>query len=207
MNKVYILYCFFSLFCFACASSGSLGGGPKDKTPPMVIAENSSQNFQTNFASRSFELTFDEFVVLKDPIKQIVVSPPLTYIPIVKARGKKITFSFNEKEIIKDSTTYTVNFGEAIQDLHENNKLDNFRFVFSSGDIIDSLSVKGKVFDVLTGKPLPNITVMLYDKLDDSSFVKEKPFYFARTNKEGDYSIENIKKDTFRVFLFPCGAE
>lgn len=200
MNKYWFL--FFGL-CFSfwqCASSGTLGGGPKDKEPPKIVVEESSPNFQTNFSGRSFDLTFDEFVVLRDPIKQIVVSPPLTYIPEVKNRGKKILFRFNEKEIIRDSTTYTVNFGESIQDLHENNKLVNYRYVFSTGDIIDSLSVKGTVNDALTSKPVENVTVMLYDNLQDSAFVKEKPFYFARTGKDGTFSIENIKRDTFRIF-------
>lgn len=200
MDKYWGFIFFTSFLLWGCASTGSLGGGPKDKQPPKIIEPESSANFQTNFNERSFELTFDEFVVLRDPIKQIVVSPPLTYLPVVKNRGKKVIFSFNEKEVIKDSTTYTVNFGESIQDLHENNKLDNYRFVFSSGDIIDSLAVQGEVKDVLTGKPVENITVMLYDNLTDSAFVKEKPFYFARTNKEGVFSIQNIKKDTFRIF-------
>ncbi|HOY11493.1 MAG TPA: Ig-like domain-containing protein [Saprospiraceae bacterium] len=200
MNKYWFL--FFGL-CFSfwqCASSGSLGGGPKDKEPPKIVLAESSPNFQTNFSGRSFELTFDEFVVLRDPIKQIVVSPPLTYIPEVRNRGKKILFRFNEKEIVRDSTTYTVNFGEAIQDLHENNKLINYRYVFSTGDIIDSLSVKGTVNDALTSKPVENVTVMLYNNLQDSAYIKEKPFYFARTAKDGTFSIENIKRDTFRIF-------
>lgn len=185
----------------SCASSGSLEGGPRDVDPPKLLEDKSSTNFQTLFSERSFTLIFDEFIVLKDPIKQIVVSPPLTYIPTTKVRGKTLFFSFNEKEVIRDSTTYTVNFGEAIQDLHENNKLLNFRFVFSTGTIIDSLAIKGQVLDgSQQNKPATNATVLLYDNLSDSAYVKEKPFYFARTDKEGFFKIENIKSDTFRIF-------
>lgn len=184
----------------SCASSGSLEGGPRDVDPPKLLEEKSTHNFQTLYSDRAFSLTFDEFIVLKDPIKQIVVSPPLTYIPKTSVRGKTLFFSFNEKEVIRENTTYTVNFGEAIQDLHENNKLVNFRFVFSTGEIIDSLAIKGSVIDAATQKPAPNATVLLYDNLEDSAFIKEKPFYFARTDKEGVFKIENIKSDTFRIF-------
>lgn len=184
----------------SCASSGSLEGGPRDVDPPKLLEEKSTPNFQTLYSDRAFSLTFDEFIVLKDPIKQIVVSPPLTYIPKTSVRSKTLFFSFNEKEVIRENTTYTVNFGEAIQDLHENNKLVNFRFVFSTGEIIDSLAIKGSVIDAASQKPASNATVLLYDNLEDSAFIKEKPFYFARTDKEGVFKIENIKSDTFRIF-------
>lgn len=186
-------------FLVGCASSGTLTGGPQDKTPPQIIKEKSGENYQTKFSGKSFKLTFDEFIELRDPIKEIVVSPPLKYIPKTTVRGKELLFAFNEKEVIRENTTYTVNFGKSIQDFHENNSLEDFRFVFSTGEVIDSFKLSGVVLDAQTQKPVENALVLLYDVLDDSVVYAERPFYFGRTNAQGSYSIENIKSDTFRV--------
>lgn len=184
-----------------CASSGRLGGGPVDKDPPVLIEETSTPNLQTNFIPNELVFSFDEYVVVNNPLQQVNVSPPLVFIPQTKARGKRVTFQLNTQEVLKEETTYTINFGEAIKDFRENNILENFSFVFSTGDVLDSLYVQGKVVDATTGKPADKVTVMLYDVLDDSIVVKSKPYYFGKTDKEGKYKISNIKNDTFKIVV------
>lgn len=184
----------------SCASTGSPVGGIKDIIPPKLDSLLSTKNKQTNITQRIFEFHFDEFVEVKDAIKQVLVSPPLTYIPQVKHRGKKVTFEFDKKEVLRENATYTINFGESIVDFHESNKLSNFTFVFSTGDVLDSLSLKGNIFNALTREPEQDMVVFLYDTVEDSIVAKEKPFYFARTNKMGGFSFENIKSDTFKLF-------
>lgn len=193
------LYFLSVIFILSCAVTSNLGGGPPDKTPPVIIEERSSQNYSTRWSDRRITLEFDEFIVLRDPAKQIVISPPLVYLPQYKVRGKTIYVEFNEKEELKSDATYIINFGESIQDFTENNKLENFRFVFATGDKIDSLEVSGRVINAYTGQAQEGITVMLYDNLQDSALVKEKPFYFTKTNKSGEYKIQNIRKDTFKL--------
>lgn len=193
------LYFLFVILIASCAVTSNLGGGPPDKNPPVIIEERSSQNYSTRWSDRKITLEFDEFIVLRDPAKQIVISPPLVYLPQYKVRGKTIYVEFNEREELKSDATYIINFGESIQDFTENNKLENFRFVFSTGDKIDSLEVSGQVIDAYTGQGLEGITVMLYKNLQDSALLKEKPFYFTKTNKSGEYKIQNIRKDTFKL--------
>lgn len=201
---------------YSCASSGPLGGGPIDKDPPIIIAGESTSNMTTNFTDREIILTFDEYVELKNVAKEIVVSPPLTYKLLTRVRGKKIVLSFNEYEILKDSVTYIINMGSAIQDFRAGNKLENYRFVFSTGDYIDSLYIKGKVIDMSTGKPLDKALVMVYDELKDSIVIQKRPMYFTKTDKDGNFILENIKSDTFRIYastdenanyLFNIGSE
>lgn len=182
-----------------CASTGSPTGGPRDLTPPVLDTLRSTKNRQVNFRPRELIFYFDEFVEVQEPIKQVLVSPPLTYIPQVKHRGKKVSFTFDEKEVLRTNATYTINFGEAIVDYHESNKLSNFSFVFSTGNTIDSLSLNGNVLNALTGEPEKEMVVFLYDNLKDSTAYFEKPFYFARTDKQGRYAFSNIKSDTFRL--------
>jgi hypothetical protein len=201
MSTKYIFYLIFliSLVLSGCASFGSLTGGPIDRDPPELIPERSEPNFQTRFNKKTIILEFNEFIQVRNPVNEVVVSPPLSYLPQVKARAQKLIFEFNEKEILKPNATYSINFGEAISDFTEGNKLENFKFVFSTGDQIDTMKISGKVINAFSGAPEEEILVMLYNNLADSAVVKEKPFYYSRTNKSGEYSIENIRTDTFRM--------
>lgn len=202
-SNIYILFLFLSatsIYLSGCASTGAPTGGPKDSKPPVMDSLLSTQNKQRNFRPKVLTFHFDEFVEVKDPIKQVLISPPLTYIPAVKHKGKKVTFAFDEKEILRDNATYTINFGESIVDFHEGNKLNNFSFVFATGNELDSLNLKGKIINAQTGEPETEMVVFLYDNTQDSTVRKEKPFYFAKPDKTGLYEFRNIKSDTFRLF-------
>lgn len=185
---------------FSCASTGTPSGGKKDVNPPKLDSLKSEKNFQVNFEKKDIVFYFNEFVEVKDAIKQVLVSPPLTFIPKVESRGKKVTFKFNEKEILRDEVTYTINFGDAIVDFTEGNKLQNFYFVFATGDQLDSLTFEGKVIDVVSNKPIENFQIFLYNTYEDSIVVKEKPYYSTKTDKNGNFIFRNIKSDTFKLF-------
>ena len=199
-NKTFYFFgvCVVTLL-FGCARTGVLTGGARDETPPMWILEKSTPINQTNIRPKSFDLVFDEFVKVEDVVNQLVVSPPLVYNPRVESRGKTIRFTFNEKEELRDSTTYTINFGESIRDFNENNKATGVRFVFSTGPIIDSLVLTGRILDAITGDPIEKATALLYNSTSDSAVIKERPYYFGRTDKSGSFSIENMKAGTYQV--------
>ncbi|RMG80802.1 MAG: hypothetical protein D6714_14065 [Bacteroidetes bacterium] len=188
---------FLVAFAFSCANIGTLSGGPKDETPPRLDSTLSTPNFQTNFTDRSFHLTYDEWVQLKDVFNQVVVSPPLAYRPKVHLKKKTVFFEFDPKEELREDATYVINFGEAIQDFTEGNVAEMV-FVFSTGDFIDSLSVTGKLEDALTGEPIEGMLFMMYENTADSVFRTERPFYFAKSNDEGFFQVNNVKSGTFK---------
>lgn len=202
MDKIsingYIKLIIFCVIMKSCASSGTLSGGVKDKTPPALNDKKSSPNKRVNCVDRKFEFEFDEFVDVKDVLKEVLVSPPLTYFPKVKSRGKKVIFEFNEKEVLKDSTTYIINFGESIRDFTEGNKF-SYKYIFSTGGNIDSFRLKGKVLDISKNAVAPGIVVMLYDDLKDSVILKKKPYYSSKTNAQGEYEIQNVKPGKYRL--------
>ena len=101
--------------------------------------------------------------------------------------------------MLRENATYIINFGQTVKDLTEGNVVKDLRFVFSTGDYIDSLEVKGSIVDALEGKPVENVLLMLYDNLADSIVYTEKPFYFSRSDKSGKLEIKNIRADTFKV--------
>jgi len=201
-KKRVIQYCFLLMIlsvCYQCAQPGVLTGGAKDTRPPVLNAMESTPNLQTNFNKQTIELAFDEFLQLKKANTEVVVSPPLTYNIKTRLKGKSVLLEFDEKETLRPNATYTINFGEAIQDFTEGNKVENLTFVFSTGDYLDSLSVTGKVTDAITGKAVEKAIVMLYDVMEDSVVNKALPFYFGRTDQDGVFKINNVKSDTFKV--------
>ena len=196
---------FFVLICIgllqSCATVVAPIGGPEDETPPQMDSLRSTPNFQTNFTKQRIELKFDEWLKLNDVFNQVVVSPPMDPTEYeVSLKGKTVRFDFTEEAQLRENATYTINFGEAIQDLNNGNKSSDLKFVFSTGDVIDSLEVKGVIRDAYTGEAVDNALFMLYDNLEDSVVRTERPLYFARTNSLGQFTITNVRTDTFKGF-------
>lgn len=182
-----------------CASPGSIQGGPKDETPPSVDTLHSTPTPQTNFTPQEIVIAFDEWVKLDDPFSQIFISPPLEQRPEYNLKKKSLVINFHEEEVLQDSTTYIINLGTSVQDITESNPVENFQFVFSTGDWLDSLSFSGVITDALTGEPVENVSVMLYENFADSAIATLPASYFARTNKEGEYHFNYLKADTFQL--------
>jgi Bacterial Ig-like domain len=184
-----------------CANIGALNGGTKDATPPRVVTARSTPNFQTNFKKQTVRLVFDEYIKLEDAFNQVVVSPPLNERLTVESKdSRSVVLTFGKDEILRENATYTINFGNAVKDLNEGNIAKNLRFIFSTGDHIDSLTVVGRIVDAVSGLPVEGALLMLYDNYSDTVVRKSKPFYFGRTEKDGLARIENVREGSFKAF-------
>jgi len=181
-----------------CANIVPPAGGPKDTIPPKVT-KSYPENYSIRFKGQKIEISFDEFIQLKDVNNKLLVSPPFINNPEIKLKGKSLIIDL--KNELHKNTTYTLNFGNAIVDNNESNVLDNFEFVFSTGDEIDSLSISGKVFNAFDLKPEEGVLVMLYENLNDSAPYLEFPNFVGKTNKNGQFLTNNIRNDTFRIFV------
>ncbi|MEM6963953.1 MAG: Ig-like domain-containing domain [Bacteroidota bacterium] len=190
-----------------CANQGQLSGGKKDEQPPVLNPSKSTPNYQTNFTKQTIILTFDEWLQLKDVTKQIIISPPLRKNGNfdISLKKKSVRFEFGDDEVLRENATYTINFGDAVQDLTERNPVKDLRFVFSTGDFIDSLEVQGTVVDAFDKEPAKDVIVMLYDNLADTVVRTEKPFYFGKTDDQGKFIIKNVRADTFKTFALVDG--
>jgi len=181
----------------SCANIGMPTGGPKDVAPPKVL-KSIPKNYSTQFKGKEIEITFDEFVKFKDLNSQLLISPPLKNTPDIKIKGKNIVVKINDT--LRENTTYTMFFGDAIVDLNEENILASYEFVFSTGTVLDSLTMTGRVLNAFTQKPEKDIYVMLYDKYDDSVPIKEKPYYLAKTKEDGEFVMNNLRDMSYKVF-------
>lgn len=199
-----ISYLILMVLAVGCANIIQPTGGPRDTTPPQVIWEKSTPNESTNFDQKNITLTFNEWVKLEDVNKQVVISPPFQKNPKIRLKKRTVVVDLSEEEL-RPNATYTINFGEAVKDLTENNPAENLRFVFATGDYIDSLTFAGEVKDAITGKEVEKVLVMLYDVADDSVVYKERPFYFATTDKSGIFKINNIKDGVYKAVALQDG--
>ncbi|RKE98549.1 Ig-like domain-containing protein [Ichthyenterobacterium magnum] len=190
--------CLFILLMLAsCANRGTPSGGEKDIDPPQ-ITKTIPKNFSTNFTDKEIYIHFNEYVKIKDLQKQLIISPPMDPEPIITPLG---TASKYIKIVIKDTlaanTTYAFNFGESIVDNNEGNPYSYYKYVLSTGTYIDSLSVKGMIFDAINRKSDEFVSVMLYDidsTFTDSIIYKQKPKYVTNTlDSVTSFSIDNIK--------------
>ena len=189
----------------SCANPSSPKGGPRDETPPEIKLEESTPNEQVFFEKQNIKLVFDEFVNIDKPNTSVVISPPLDVNPRIYARGKEIRVEMPEEEELKENATYVFNFGNSIKDYTEGNEIENYSFIFSTGPYIDSLSISGTVVDAYSGEPAKETLVMLYDDLRDSVVYEKRPFYFARTDDEGLFTINNMRSDSFKLFILQDG--
>lgn len=185
------------LLLASCAQILTPDGGPKDRIPPHVETY-TPDSAATNFTGNKIVLHFDEYVQLKDLKNQLIVSPPLNNDPDVVIRRKDIVITLNDT--LLPNTTYTISFGNAIRDITEENILDNFRYVFSTGPMIDSLRVSGKIVNASTLAGEKGVLVMLYKNTGDSVPLKERPYYFAKTRDDGSFAITNLKAGKYKLF-------
>lgn len=178
-------------------------GGEKDTEPPK-IRYSTPNNFTTNFKSNEIKIYFDEYVKIKNAQKQLIISPPMVPAPDIMPLGsasKYITIKINDS--LQPNTTYAFNFGQSIVDNNEENPYSYYKYVFSTGTYIDSLSVKGAIVDAQKREPETFVSVMLYEvdsTYTDSTVFKSRPKYVTNTlDSVSTFSIDNIKAGKYRL--------
>jgi hypothetical protein len=180
-----------------CASVVPPSGGPKDSLPPMMIMVD-PPNQSTNFSSKKITMAFNEYVELDNPFENMIVSPLPKILPTVTRKLKSVTVKL--KDTLESNTTYTINFRNVIKDVNEGNKAKDLLYVVSTGTYFDSLQLSGNVKIARTGKPDSTLTVMLYNNLDDSAVVKERPRYVAKLDSSGTFLFRYLAPDTYRIY-------
>jgi len=199
-NTKWAILLFFSILfslTWQCASIQQPQGGPKDSIPPTIVEE-TPPNLTRNFGAEKITIEFDEFIKLSNPFKEISVSPDLEQ-PL-NPRVKRRSIEISLPDSLEENTTYTINFGKAIGDFNEGNPILNYSYVFSTGDVIDSLGISGKVINALTKEAEKEITVMLIPTSRDSIFGKRKANIFTLTDTAGNFKLQNLRENSYRIY-------
>lgn len=172
-------------------------GGLKDTLPPILV-RSLPKDSATNTTPTKIVLEFDEYVQLREVQQQLVVSPVPKIQPLIESKLRTVTI--NLKDTLLNNTTYAFNFGNALQDINENNPLRNFTYVFSTGASIDAGKLTGQVLMAETGKPDSTIIAVLQPDLSDSAVRKKKPKYMTRLNGEGFFTFRYVAPGTYNLF-------
>lgn len=190
----------FALLLASCAKMGQPDGGWYDETPPRIVGT-TPQDKAVGVKSKKITIYFDEFIQVDNPTEKVVVSPPQMEAPEIKGAGKRIVVEL--KDSLKENTTYTVDFSDAISDNNEGNPLGNYTYSFSTSDHIDTLEVSGNVVNAEDLEPVKGILVGLY-ALGDSGQTKDpflsKPMLrVSRTDSRGRFIVRGIAPGRYRV--------
>lgn len=181
----------------ACANMGRPEGGPRDETPPAYVRSDPAPG-QLNYTNKRLSIYFDENIQLEDAFTKVVVSPAQKTPPQVTANGRRLTVEL--RDTLRDSTTYSIDFGDAIKDLNEGNILDGFAIDFSTGPTIDTLRISGIVLQAENLEPAQGILVGVYSNLSDTAISTLPMERIARTNQLGQFTVRNLAPGQYRVF-------
>ncbi|MDR0896180.1 MAG: Ig-like domain-containing protein [Prevotellaceae bacterium] len=182
---------------YSCASIGHPDGGMYDDTPPRFLSATPPPGAVGNTKTK-IHIAFDEYIKLDKPGEKVIISPPQVQMPEIKANGKAVVITLNDT--LKPNTTYTVDFGDAIQDNNEGNPLPDFGYSFSTGTAIDSMEVSGFVLNASNLEPVKGLQVGLYANLSDTAFTKHPFERVGRTDSRGHFIIRGIAPGTYHIF-------
>lgn len=200
MERKNLLLCLLALLLTAaCASIGNPDGGRFDETPPRVVGSSPADG-AVNVSKRKVQILFDEYVKLEKASEKVVISPPQIEPANVRADGKRVKVDFYDS--LRANTTYTIDFSDAIEDNNEGNPMGQYTFSFSTGDVIDTMQVSGRVLNAADLEPIKGIMVGLYpaDSTWNDTLFRTRPFLrVSRTNGEGRFTIKGVKDGAYRV--------
>jgi uncharacterized protein (DUF2141 family) len=186
----------FLLFFISCAKRGAITGGAKDTISP-TLKYSFPENYSVKFEGNKIKLVFDENIKLKDINKQLIISPPMKNEPLIIPTTPTKNLTITLKDTLTPNTTYSLNFGQSIADNNEGNPYNQFKYVFSTGDYIDSLALGGRVKDAYAKEVTSFVSIMLFEaneKFNDSTIYKQNPRYITNTlDSLKTFRLENLK--------------
>lgn len=197
MQRLAALAVIVLLLLYSCASVGRLEGGAYDEEPPRFLKGSPALGSLHN-TKKKIRIEFDEFIKLEKPNEKIVISPPQVQQPVIKANSKSVIVSLEDS--LKPNTTYTIDFGDAIQDNNEGNPLEAFTYTFSTGADLDTMAIAGTLLNAENLEPIKGMLVGVHGNLADSAFTTLPFDRVGRTDSRGRFSIRGVKPGKYRIY-------
>ena len=213
------------LMIAACATQVAPTGGPEDKLPPRVAGVSPAPKTANQPNELYVKLEFDEWINASIPRGAITISPPIEKKLRYEVHGK--TLEVYSRAELDTGTTYTVTFAGGIKDLRGNALAKPFQVVFSTGAIIDSLTLHGRVMvsdSLVRKKSYPSVGLYLMGPERESKrylekyrdtvtkvldslpmLTKEEPLYLTAADSIGNFTFTGLKAGRYRVVAFVDG--
>lgn len=180
-----------------CANIIPPQGGPRDSIPPVLLKVVPGDS-SLRFAGKKIDFYFDEYIEVQDPFSNILVSPLPATTPSIDSKLRDLTVRL--KDSLLPNTTYVIDFGNSIKDFTEGNVVKNLRYVFSTGNYIDSLEIKGQVLLAESGKADSTLIAMLHTDADDSAVARKRPVYITKLDKNGRFRFQNLPARNYYLY-------
>jgi len=181
----------------SCARVVSPSGGPKDETPPVIVLS-SPANHELNVSSKEIRIEFDEYIK-EFSANDIIISPFQAESPELQFIGRSVIIKFAED--LEPNTTYSIDFNGAIKDFRQDNVIETLDYAFSTGAILDTAQLQGRLVDAETGATYfsETVRVMAYP-LGDSLIYKEPPRYLATVDSSGIFQLKNMGAGKYNLY-------
>ena len=193
---IYLLSLIPIVITISCARPQAPTGGPKDEAPPELLESNPTSG-TLMFDGKKISMEFNEYIEFDNLKRELTITPKI---------NEDYEYKYNKKTVeldnlqLEDSTTYTFNFGVGVTDITEKNPAENLLLIFSTGDYLDSLNISGKVTEILTGEPIENALLAIYEINDTLDVFTGRASYSIRANEEGQFKFTNIKNGQYRLY-------
>ena len=151
-----------------------------------------------NFSGRKVTIDFNELINVKDAFTKVTVSPTSKEAPRVSSSGKRVTVQF--ADTLQPNTTYSIDFGNAIEDNNEGNKLPGFNLTFSTGRNSTLCASPEVVLNARDLEPRQEMLVGIHSNPHDSAFKRLPLERITKTDDRGRFSIRGLKPGKYRVF-------
>lgn len=176
-----------------CANISPPSGGKKDTIKPKIVRQY-PQNYSTEFLGKKIKLVFSEPVSNKEIKQNLIINPVVSKIKVSSPKLNEVEIEFDT--LLRENTTYVIDFNNGIFDLTEKNILVDKKLIFSTGKKIDSSTVRGIVRNKLTNNPIQQARVMLFEENDT---ILKNPIYKVSSNDMGQFEITNVNRQKYLV--------
>lgn len=183
-----------------CANIVPPSGGPRDSIPPYVVYAKPKDS-STRIAPKEILISFNEYITTNALQEQLIVSPNIKNNPLIDHRLNMVRIRLSDS--LNANTTYSLQFGNALRDVNEGNIIQNYTYVFSTGDQIDTGKLYGKVRIAETGLVDSTLIAVLHPIENDSAIFKNKPTYYTRINGRGIFEFKFLPAKAFNIFIVP----
>jgi hypothetical protein len=183
-----------------CANIVPPSGGPRDSIPPYAVYAKPKDS-SINIAPKEILISFNEYITTNALQEQLIVSPNIKNNPLIDQRLNMLRVRLSDS--LNTNTTYSFQFGNAIRDVNENNIIQNYTYVFSTGNQIDTGKLYGKVQIAETGLVDSTLIAVLHPVENDSAIFNDKPNYYTRINGQGIFEFKFLPYKAFDIYIVP----
>ncbi|TAL70292.1 MAG: hypothetical protein EPN82_03405 [Bacteroidetes bacterium] len=178
-----------------CANVQPPSGGLPDKTAPEII-ENEPANGTLNFSGNSISLKFNKYMNKNEVSENVFISPEAPF--TLDWSGKELEIEFTEP--LAKNTTYALTLGTEYTDLRQNKPAEAYTLIFSTGNVIDSGIIKGRLFD----KTPSGVFIFCYKingmNPDTLNISHTKPYSRIQVGTNGNFEFHALQDGLYRLF-------